>query len=101
MQYHATVQGLIDEKKQLLVSTLIVIGIGGSNLGIQAVQEALGGILYNETNPLLKVYYADTVDAEYIKTLLSLAQRELEKEESYSHQCYYQVGDNNRNDSKF
>lgn len=79
VQYHATVQAMIDEKKQLLASILIVIGIGGSNLGIQAVQEALGGILYNETNPLLKVYYADTVDSEYIKTLLCIAQSELQK----------------------
>ncbi len=79
VDYHAMVQAMIDEKKQLLLSSLFVIGIGGSNLGIQAIQEALGGILYNETEHSLKIYYADTVDADYLQTLLMIAQKELQQ----------------------
>jgi glucose-6-phosphate isomerase len=77
--YHAKVQALIDEKKQLLATCLFVIGIGGSNLGILAIHEALHGILYNDLDPALKMYCADTVDAQYLKSLLIIAQHELEK----------------------
>ena len=70
---------MIDEKKQLLPTCLFVIGIGGSNLGVLAIHEALHGVLYNDLNPELKMYCADTVDAEYLKSLLAIARLELEK----------------------
>lgn len=73
-----TIKSIIREKKMLNPTMLIVIGIGGSNLGTVAVQEAIFGKLYNETNPPIKIYYADTVDSDYCALLLSQAQRELE-----------------------
>ena len=72
-----TIKKTIAEKKKLNPAMLIVIGIGGSNLGTMAVQEALLGSLYNDTNPDLKIYYADTVDTDYLQSILSLAESTL------------------------
>lgn len=47
---------------------LVVVGIGGSNLGTIAVYEALYGKLYNETQKK-KVYFADTVDSNSISNM--------------------------------
>lgn len=69
---------LVIKKKALNPSLLIVIGIGGSNLGTLAIQEALLGKLYNDKEPSIKVYYADTVDSDYCNELLSLARTVLQ-----------------------
>lgn len=44
-------------------AALVVIGIGGSALGAQAVHEAVHGRLYNELTRGCKIYFVDTVDA--------------------------------------
>ncbi len=75
-----TVFTLAQEKKALKPTTLVVIGIGGSNLGTMAVQEALYGRFYNEHKPDIKVYFADTVDTDYILDILLLVEQELEKD---------------------
>src|SRR5689334_5121812 len=54
-----TVKKLIAEKQKLNPTLLIVIGIGGSNLGTAAIAQALYGALYNKHLPI-KVYFADT-----------------------------------------
>lgn len=72
------VKDLAQHKKELLPTTLVVIGIGGSNLGTIAVHEAINGILYNETSPELKIYFADTVDSDYISSIFDLVRNELE-----------------------
>src|SRR5438477_6483042 len=76
-------QQLMDQVKQLVAkklvlnpTMLIVIGIGGSNLGTAAVVQALYGVLYNENTPI-KIYFADTVDADYIQELVRIADKEL------------------------
>lgn len=71
------IKTLVDDKKSLKPTVLVVIGIGGSNLGTLAIQEALLGKLYNEKNPDLKIYYADTVDSAYISEILKLVTQEL------------------------
>ncbi|MEX0672085.1 MAG: hypothetical protein WD068_01905 [Candidatus Babeliales bacterium] len=76
---HADVQKLIAQKKKLSPTVLIVIGIGGSNLGTMAVHQALQGILYNALNPLLRVYFADTVDTDSMASMLGLVKSEYEK----------------------
>ncbi len=64
---------LIDDKKFLEESTelakyfknvelMVVIGIGGSNLGTKAIQEAV--------NPKAKILYADTVDADHLNEII-------------------------------
>ncbi len=70
----------INQKKALKPSLLIVIGIGGSNLGTLAVQEALYGKLYNDSNPEIKIYYADTVDTEYMTALLTIMESYLSQQ---------------------
>ncbi|MFT4249767.1 MAG: hypothetical protein ACMXYD_00155 [Candidatus Woesearchaeota archaeon] len=47
---------------------LVIIGIGGSNLGTWAVHEAIHGELHNETAKT-KVYFADTTDAHQLTKL--------------------------------
>ena len=68
------VQEVVKEKKTLHPQFLIVVGIGGSNLGTKAVHEAIQGKFYNETNPALKVYYADTVDSDNMAHIISAAE---------------------------
>ncbi len=64
-------------KKKLQPRILVVIGIGGSNLGAKAVQEAILGRYYNASNPMLKVYFADTVDADRMTEILRVIEQEL------------------------
>jgi len=71
------VHTIVQEKMQLNPTMLIVIGIGGSNLGAIAVHEALKGSLYNASNPAIKLHFADTVDANYMYDLVVLMEQEL------------------------
>ena len=70
------VQAVIAHAHTLNPTALVVVGIGGSNLGTMAVQEALYG-KFNNQKQNLKVYYADTVDADYINDILQLIAKEL------------------------
>lgn len=67
-----TVQKLAENKKALGVECLVVIGIGGSILGTQAIHQALHGIYYNELDPKIKVYFLDTVDPDMMHDCLTL-----------------------------
>ena len=91
----------------------IVIGIGGSNLGTLAVGQALFGPLYNQTTDGIKLYFADTVDADQINDILVLAQKELEKHTDiefsfeehktgrrFTHIDFYVKWDQNKDDYK-
>jgi glucose-6-phosphate isomerase len=73
------VHDLAQEKKKLQPTALVVIGIGGSNLGTVAVLEAVFGRFYNEQQPDIKVYFADTVDTDHIYDIVLLVEQELEK----------------------
>jgi len=76
----ADIQKLVQEKKQKhCPSMLIVIGIGGSNFGTIAVHEALNGLFYNEKNPQIKIYFVDSVDSDYVKSVYLFAQQELDQ----------------------
>src|SRR5437899_2920906 len=72
----ARVQALIDQKKQLNPTAIIVIGIGGSSLGTAAVHQALYGFSPGERTSL-PIYYADTIDSDYTSALVTLVEREL------------------------
>ncbi len=69
----------IEDKQRLKPECLIVVGIGGSNLGTIAVQEAVLGRQYNQLNPSTKVLYADTVDPDLLKTIITLIEPILKK----------------------
>lgn len=68
-----------EDKKKLKPEILVVIGIGGSNLGTLAVHEAINGRMHNETDPPVKAYFADTVDEDKLITILSIAEETLKK----------------------
>ena len=71
----------VKEKKALQPTALVVIGIGGSNLGTIAVLEALRGAFYNN-NHETKVYFVDTVDSDKIADIAQLVEHELETGEN-------------------
>ncbi len=71
-----TIMATVKEKKSLHPTTLVVIGIGGSNLGTIAVLEALRGKFYNEHHAT-KVYFADTVDTDNISDIAQLVEHQL------------------------
>ncbi len=70
---------LVAKKKEKNISTLIVIGIGGSNLGTMAIQEALQNSLFSTQSHTIKIYYADTVDVDYISSLIRYVECELQQ----------------------
>ncbi len=61
------------------IKALIIVGIGGSNLGAAAIMQALFGLLSNEINAL-KVYFADTVDTDYIQQIKQCVEEELKQD---------------------
>ncbi len=73
------VQLVIGAKKALCPTVLVVIGIGGSHLGTLAVQQALLGTWYNAQQPDLKIYYVDSVDADYTYDVYLLVEQELQE----------------------
>ena len=72
---HERVQQVAEQKRALSPCILIIVGVGGSNLGTLAVQEAVYGRLYNDLDPPVRVYYADTVDTDRIKSILTVVER--------------------------
>jgi len=56
------------------VKLIVVVGIGGSNLGTVAVQQAIQGKI---TSSKTKILYADTVDSDYIANIITVMEREL------------------------
>jgi glucose-6-phosphate isomerase len=61
------------------IKALVLVGIGGSNLGTLAIVQALFGLLSNEINAL-KVYFADTVDTDYIQQIKQCVEQELKQD---------------------
>ena len=58
------------------LDSLIIVGIGGSNLGTMAVQEALLGKYHNLTSAP-QIFYSDTVDSFAMKGLLDIINKKL------------------------
>ena len=75
------IQNLIKEKRKIKPKYIVVVGIGGSNLGTIAVQEATLGKLYNQLDPSIRVLYADTVDTDLINDIKSIIEPVLEQGE--------------------
>ncbi len=73
------VESVIDKMLSLRPSILLLIGIGGSNMGTLAIAQALLGLFYNELNPRIRFYCADTIDTELARSLLALLEAELQK----------------------
>jgi glucose-6-phosphate isomerase len=71
-----TICATVKTKKSLQPTTLVVIGIGGSNLGTIAVLEAVRGKFYNEHHDI-KVYFVDTVDTDHVSDIAQFVEHEL------------------------
>lgn len=69
---------LVFEKQKLKPRILVVIGIGGSNLGTVAVHQALFGRFYNAADPELKIYFAATVDSDKMAEIMRVVQQTLQ-----------------------
>ena len=72
------IKKIVHEKKKLDPKILLIIGIGGSNLGTKAVVQALLGSYYNDLNVGPKIYFADTLDSQYTQQLSTILHRELQ-----------------------
>jgi glucose-6-phosphate isomerase len=69
-----SVTELSQKKRNLNPTTLFIIGIGGSSLGIKAVHEALAGIFYNEVS-VSHCYFVDTIADSYTQQLLIILEK--------------------------
>jgi len=86
------VKSLVKNKLKLNPKYLIVVGIGGSNLGTIAVQEAILGKFYNQTNPDLNVLYADTVDSDLMQDIISIIEPSLKNGDNVIINCISKSG---------
>lgn len=77
---HQEVLNLVAQKKKLRPALIVVVGIGGSNMGTWAIQEALLGTHqdYSET----PIYYADSVDPNNMHQLCAIVEKKLVKKEA-------------------
>lgn len=73
-------QLLVKEKKKLKPKLILVVGIGGSNLGTIAVQEAILGKMHN-MHAMPKIMYADTVDSDSLATMVQLTNQALKNKQ--------------------
>lgn len=73
---HQKIAELVAVKKTLHPTLMIVIGIGGSNLGSMAINQALRGLFYNYHTPL-RLYFADSVDPYFTQSIYAMAEQEL------------------------
>ncbi|MEM2914068.1 MAG: hypothetical protein QXH91_01510, partial [Candidatus Bathyarchaeia archaeon] len=71
------VEQMVKEKSRVKPEYLVVVGIGGSNLGTMAVQEAVFGKLHNQISPSVKVLWADTVDSDFINSIAKIVESTL------------------------
>jgi glucose-6-phosphate isomerase len=75
----ASVQAMLDRKKTASLKYVVVIGIGGSNLGAYAVYQALRGsedAFLNGSLP--KMIFADTVSSKLLVTLTKIFEQQVQ-----------------------
>ena len=74
------VQTLVSQYKSDDLKYIVVIGIGGSNLGAQAVYEAIFGELYSHVKTSPKILFADTVDSKKISQIINILKQDITSE---------------------
>lgn len=74
------------------ISYILVIGIGGSNLGTIAVYESLFGKLYNQKNNFPKILFAGASDPDYIADIKSIIEPALARGENVLIDCVSKSG---------
>jgi glucose-6-phosphate isomerase len=65
----SNVKKIVREKIRLKPEYIVLIGIGGSNLGAIAVFEAVLGKLYNQMSAKTKFLFLDTVDSDSVENI--------------------------------
>ena len=76
-----TVQKLIEKKKTNLLKYIIVVGIGGSNLGTKAIYDAIyGGFDLLQEKRFPKMIFLDTTDPEYLLHFEEFFNKSISKE---------------------
>lgn len=75
------VMALVEEKNKLHPRYVIVVGIGGSNLGSLAVFDAILGKKYNFQNNEKKILFADTVDSDLVFDIIRIIEPVLQNKE--------------------
>lgn len=71
------VQEVVERKKALAPTMLVVVGIGGSSLGAKAVLQSVQGRIPSYAKYSLRVYFAETVDSDRMHTIFSILEQEL------------------------
>ena len=66
------IKNLVRLKNEDDLEYLVVVGIGGSNLGSMAVLEAVKGKFYNQLHNTPKILFVDTVDSDYLIQVIHL-----------------------------
>jgi len=72
---------LVKQKQSLGISAIVIVGIGGSILGTQAVYESLRGKLHDETNKI-KILFVDTVDSDTLFDVYNIVEGLLKSEKN-------------------
>lgn len=75
----ASVQELATRVRALNPRAFFLLGIGGSNLGAVAIIQALKGKLYNQCDPDIEFYCADTVDSDMLWDLVRIFEAHCER----------------------
>jgi glucose-6-phosphate isomerase len=75
--YFKKIQPIITRAIKKQPDVLVVLGIGGSDLGLIAAHTAVNGLLYNCLGSWPKFYHVDTVDSDYASTVLAICKQEL------------------------
>jgi glucose-6-phosphate isomerase len=76
------VQKLVQQKKNLNPTCMVVIGIGGSSLGAKAVYQAVYGSFPYSNNNTMHLYFLETIDGEYASALQALIEERCKRGET-------------------
>ncbi len=75
------IKQVIAEKLVLNPAIIVLVGIGGSSLGAQALIQALFGVYYFNQPTGRQIYCVDTVDAHTVQTVLTKVQNALNNQQ--------------------
>lgn len=76
------IEKLVQQKKNINPTCMVVIGIGGSSLGAKAVYQTICGSFPYSTNNAMHLYFLETVDADYAHALQSIIEERCNRGET-------------------
>ncbi len=78
-KYHKKIKSLALVKKKLNPDFVVIVGIGGSNLGTMAILESIHGKLHNQTQNKPQFFFAESTDTRYIQDIVTHIQLQKQK----------------------